>query len=245
MCPQPPTRHLLSLQLLALELHHADLALAAHSAAVMQLLGALFGQPDAADPGAKPGRGAPQPCNHSSAACSNATSAVSQPWVNSLIACWHASPEHSTPARLGARAHLRAGAVSGQSRVQQLLQMVTSFGPLDKPQLGRDAAPEVRRMLQVGVGQEGWAIWAIDLPYLRSLHGSSPCCITPEHHPNTTAFMQEQQQDLAPAPLLPQPGTWPALPACCRAWRRTRCLLGRRAPQLSPTAATWCLTCAP
>ena len=42
-----------------------------------------------------------------------------------------------------------AGSSSGQSRMQQLLQLVTSFGPLDKPQLGRDAPPEVRRMLQV------------------------------------------------------------------------------------------------
>ncbi len=45
-----------------------------------------------------------------------------------------------------------AGSASGQSRMQQLRQMITSLGPLDKPQLGRDAPAEVRRMLQVTRG---------------------------------------------------------------------------------------------
>lgn len=40
-----------SLQLLALELHHADMALAHHAASVAELLAALFGAPEASDPG--------------------------------------------------------------------------------------------------------------------------------------------------------------------------------------------------
>ncbi len=47
------------------------------------------------------------------------------------------------------RGLLPAGTLAGQSRMQQLLQLITTLGPLDKPQLGRDAVPEVRRMLQV------------------------------------------------------------------------------------------------
>lgn len=34
--------------------------------------------------------------------------------------------------------------------MQALLSLVTGFGPLDRPALGRDAPPDVRRMLQVG-----------------------------------------------------------------------------------------------
>ncbi len=39
--------------------------------------------------------------------------------------------------------------LTGQSRMQQLLHAITSFGSMDKPQLGRDAPAEVQLMLQV------------------------------------------------------------------------------------------------
>lgn len=148
------------LQLHALELHRADVALSLHSESVEMLLRELFSSeaPNAATDGAR------RPD-----ACSQAEHSISARQRLHSAACKGGSCcSPSIGQECSAQSHKRsslecmvtchiyfaitvfncAGMGQGRSRMVDLLELVTSATPAE-PQLGRDAHPEVRRMLQV------------------------------------------------------------------------------------------------